>query len=89
MRLVRDPSLDDRDEFGRLLRYVTIGGSNVNVELVRRGGAAPYFYRKTRGRHADALERAVEGSVAAGRGLWGACPQARLNPQRRLDTGPS
>jgi endonuclease YncB( thermonuclease family) len=88
IRLVRDPALDDRDAYGRLLRYVTAGTTNVNVELVRRGAAAPYFYRRVRGRHANALERAARTALRERRGLWRVCPRARLNPNRLLETGP-
>jgi endonuclease YncB( thermonuclease family) len=80
IRLVRDPRLDDRDRYGRLLRYVVVGDTDVNVELVRRGAASPYFYRGERGRHADELLDAVASARDAGRGYWGACPDARLNP---------
>jgi endonuclease YncB( thermonuclease family) len=86
--LAGEAVLDDRDEHGRLLRYVMSGGRNVNVELVRLGAAAPYFYGGARGRHAGVLERAAQDAVAARRGLWRACPQARLQAKRRLDAGP-
>ena len=46
VRLAGDPALDDRDRYGRLLRYVFVGDENVNVELVRRGAASPYFFRE-------------------------------------------
>jgi endonuclease YncB( thermonuclease family) len=36
-----DPALDRVDRYGRILRYITRAGVNVNVELVRRGAAAP------------------------------------------------
>jgi micrococcal nuclease len=85
--LERDPRLDDRDRFGRLLRYVRAGSTDLNLELVRRGAAAPYFFRGEHGRHADALLRAAESAREARRGLWGACPSARLNPERALDSG--
>ena len=65
VRLARDSALDDRDRYGRLLRYVTAGATNVNVELVRRGAAAPYFFGSRSGRHADALLAAAESAVAA------------------------
>jgi endonuclease YncB( thermonuclease family) len=61
----------------------------VNVELVRRGAAAPYFYRGARGRHADELERAARTALRERRGLWRACPRARLSPNRLLETGPT
>src|SRR3954469_21273855 len=40
-----DPALDRVDRYGRLLRYLRRGALNVNLELVREGAAAPYFYR--------------------------------------------
>ncbi len=73
IELEGDPRLDDVDRFGRLLRYVHVSGSNVNVELVRRGAATPYFRRGARGRYADDLEAAVDEAREQRRGLWGAC----------------
>ncbi len=44
--LEADTALDKVDRYGRLLRYVRDGGVNVNLELVRRGAATPYFYKR-------------------------------------------
>lgn len=88
VELERDPSLDDRDRNGRLLRYVRTGGRDLNLELVRLGAAAPYFYRGERGRQADALLRAAKTALAERRGLWRACPAARLAPTRQIAAGP-
>lgn len=71
--LQNDPRLDGEDRYGRLLRYVFVDGTNVNVELVRKGAAAPYFRRGERGIHADRLLDAVDEARAAGRGMWGSC----------------
>lgn len=87
VELERDPALDDRDRFGRLLRYARSGGRNLNLALVDRGAAAPYFFRGERGRYADELLEAAEAARAAGRGLWGRCPAARLQPGRSLAAG--
>lgn len=87
--LLADPALDRVDRYGRLLRYVLRGTTSVNVELVRRGAAAPYFYRGERGRYAGALVRAAEQARAARRGLWGACPSTVLDPARAVATGSS
>ena len=73
VELERDPELDGVDRYGRLLRYATVDDTNVNVELVRRGAAAPYFFRDERGRLADELLDAVADARAAGRGMWGSC----------------
>ncbi|MDF2750125.1 MAG: nuc [Gaiellaceae bacterium] len=88
VELERDPRLDDRDRFGRLLRYVTRDGRLLNVALVERGAAAPYFFRGEQGRHADELLDAGQSALAARRGLWGGCPAATLDPDRALAAGP-
>lgn len=87
--LERDPALDAVDPYDRLLRYVLVGGRNVNVQLVARGAAAPYFFRNERGRYANALLDAARDARSAGRGLWGACPRARLEPGLGSVTGPA
>lgn len=71
--LERDPRLDAVDRYGRLLRYVWVGKTNVNVELVRRGAATPWFYGGDRGRYAARLIAAVSTAHRAARGMWGAC----------------
>jgi endonuclease YncB( thermonuclease family) len=87
--LETDPALDKVDRYGRLLRYLNRGGLNVNLELVRRGAAAPYFYRGERGRHAANLLSAAKAAKAARRGLWRACPGTTLDPYGPIATGTS
>lgn len=87
--VARDPALDERDDYGRLLRYVFVLPFNVNVDLVREGSAAPYFFRGRRGTYADELLDAVREARRERRGLWGACPGARLDPSRGALTGPA
>jgi micrococcal nuclease len=89
VKLVPDARLDAVDKYGRLLRYVFVGRRNVNVELVRRGAASPYFFRNVRGRYASALMNAVEDARDARRGYWGVCPAAELNPGIGSVTGPA
>ena len=87
LRLERDPRLDDVDRHGRLLRYAHVGTRNLNVEAVRSGSAAPYFYRGERGRYARQLEAAARSARSERRGLWAACPGTRLVPGRQIETG--
>jgi len=87
--LARDPGLDARDGYGRLLRYMFASGRNLNLELVRQGAASPYFYRKERGRYAEALLDAVDEARREQRGYWGACPSAELNTGIGSVTGPA
>ena len=89
LRLERDPALDDVDRHGRLLRYAHTSKANLNLELVRLGAAAPYFYRGERGRLAERLLAAARTARSAGHGLWTACPRARLLPTRQVDAGPA
>jgi len=86
--LVRDPALDSTDRYGRQLRYVLLGGTNVNIALVRQGAASPYFFGGEQGRYAGELLDAVREARGALRGYWGACPDARLEVTRGSVTGP-
>ena len=85
VELETDSRLDDVDRFGGLLRYVRVGPTDLNVELVRRGAAAPYFFRDARGAHADELLDAVASARAARRGMWGAC-RVEWRRDRPVDT---
>jgi micrococcal nuclease len=82
-----DPRLDRVDRYGRLLRYVHRGRTNVNVELVREGAAAPYFYDGARGRYASTLLAAAQSAKSAKRGLWKACASTLLDPTHAVATG--
>jgi endonuclease YncB( thermonuclease family) len=84
--LEADPPLDLVDRYGRLLRYLRRGGMNVNLQLVREGAAAPYFYAGARGRYATALLAAARSAKAARRGLWQACPHTVLDPEGPIET---
>lgn len=86
--LYADPALDRTDGYGRALRYVFRGSTNVNVLMVARGDAAPYFYRGERGRYAAGLERVALAAKKGRLGLWGACPGTVYDPVRAIDTGP-
>jgi endonuclease YncB( thermonuclease family) len=87
--LEADRALDRIDRYGRLLRYIRRSGVSVNVELVRRGAAAPYFYRGDRGRYAVPLLLAATSAKLAKRGLWRACPGTTLDPYHAVETGRS
>jgi endonuclease YncB( thermonuclease family) len=76
VRLLAEPATDRVDQYGRLLRYIIRAkdGLNVNVQLVRVGAAAPYFYNGRRGKYAALLERLALRAKAKKLGLWGRCP---------------
>lgn len=84
--LKEDPKLDKVDRYGRLLRYIFVGKTNVNLKLVEMGAAAPYFYRGDRGLYSTQILKAAEKAKAAKRGLWKACPGTRLTPSKAITT---
>ena len=78
----------DRDQFGRLLRYVKVGDLNVNLKMVEIGAATPYFYQGQMGKYSKQLLTAAKIAKEKGVGLWGACPSTQLDPFLRAQTDP-
>ena len=91
VRLAAEPATDSVDQYGRLLRYVVRvrDGLNVNIFLVKRGDAAPYFYRGREGRYAGLLTRDALRARSTHRGLWGVCRHTPVDFDRGVDTGPA
>ena len=90
IRLYGESKTDAVDAYGRLLRYVfrVRDGLNVNIQLVRVGAAAPYFYDYRRGRYASLLVRLALRARARHVGLWGRCPGTPWDPNHGVSTGP-
>ena len=86
---VTDPDLDQEDQYGRMLAWVWSPLELVNLSLVTRGAAAPYFYKGARGAFSDRLESEALAARAAQRGLWGACPGTPYAPTKGVSTGPA
>lgn len=76
VELERDTS--DVDSSGRLLRYVYVGGTMVNAQLLAEGFAKTQF-NPIDTRHQQVLLQREAEARAAGRGLWSAC--AASEPQ--------
>ena len=87
--LKTDPKLDQVDRYGRLLRYVFIGKTNINLELVKLGAATPYFYRGEKGQYASQILKAAQKAKSRSSGLWKSCPGTQLNPNEALTAGNS
>jgi len=90
VRLFAEPATDSADQYGRLLRYIVRAKDslNVNLQLVRVGAAAPYFYEGRRGKYAALLERLALRARAKKLGLWGACRHTPYAPDRGVETSP-
>ena len=84
MSLKTDPKLDKVDKFGRLLRYVFIGETNISLKLVEIGAAAPYFYRGEKGKYSSQILKAAQNAKANSLGLWKSCPRTVLAPNYPL-----
>ena len=75
VRLEADPALDDHDRFGRLLRYVFVGGDE-REPPARRGGRGERHGSSTATAGATRTTSSPPRTAAraAGAGLWRACP---------------
>lgn len=86
LSLMPDPKLDNVDSYGRLLRYVFIGKTNINLKLVEIGAAAPYFYKGEKGRYSTQILKAAQAAKAKSLGLWKICPGTKLTPTDSVTT---
>lgn len=64
--------LSDRDRYGRLLRYVRLGETMVNEQLVREGYVRVHTVPPDV-RYTERFQSAEREAREAGRGLWGGC----------------
>ena len=71
VRLEKD--VEDKDEYGRLLRYVWVYHTMVNAELVRFGYAYSYSYRPNT-RYQEYILQMEKEAREQQRGLWGLSP---------------
>lgn len=70
--VVPDPTQDRRDRYDRLLGYVERNGTDLGLEMIRRGLARVYVYGRRFGRYPQ-YRRAEGEARAAGRGTWARC----------------
>ena len=89
VRIEQDPKLDQVDRYRRKLAYVWKGDEDVNLTLVRDGAAGVWFFHGDRGRYAQKFLDAAEQAHADRKGLWGACPLARFDPNGSMSSGPA
>jgi endonuclease YncB( thermonuclease family) len=89
LALKADPNLDKVDRYGRILRYVFVGKTNINLKMVELGAAAPYFYRSERGKYSDSILIAAKAAQAKKLGMWKDCPGTKLTPNSAVTTSAS
>lgn len=84
VRLEKD--VKNRDNYGRLLRYVYVGDTFINLVLVQNGFAHASPYPPDVAHEADF--RAAEAKARAAKlGLWGACPPTSRRPSTPNENG--
>jgi len=76
VRLEKD--ITDKDKYGRSLRYVWVGETLINLELVKQGFANSYSYPPDI-KYQDDFVKAEQEARDAKRGLWGATCQENIN----------
>lgn len=65
--------IEDKDQYGRFLRYAYVDGIFVNAQLVAEGYAHASSYGPER-RYQQIFVQLQQYSKMLDRGLWGACP---------------
>ena len=70
VRLEKD--VEDKDKYGRLLRYVWLGGTMIDLELVKEGYARAYPYPPDT-KYAKEFAAAEASAKVVRLGLWRAC----------------
>ena len=84
--LKSDPVSASYDRYGRALRYIFVGKVNINLEMVKIGAAAPYFYQGEKGIYAAAMLKAAQDAKLYKAGLWKDCPGTALAPTKAITT---
>jgi endonuclease YncB( thermonuclease family) len=84
--LKADPASASYDRYGRALRYIFVGKLNVNLEMVKIGAAAPYFYQGERGIYSATMLKAAQDAKFYKVGLWKTCPGTQLVPTKAITT---
>jgi endonuclease YncB( thermonuclease family) len=73
LSIIEDTTLK-ADRYERQWLYLRSAARNINVQMVRRGYAVPYFMLGERGDFADRISEAAQDAEDHRRGLWGRCP---------------
>ena len=84
--LKADPASASFDRYGRALRYIFVGKLNVNLEMIKIGAAAPYFYQGEKGIYSAAMLKAAQNAKFYKVGLWKTCPGTQLVPTKAITT---
>lgn len=77
-----DPRADNRDRYGRLLRYVTAAGHDVGMQLIQAGRASAYYPASEPAPAKNGSYRAAQQAAEHARdGQWAHCTTAQEQKQ--------
>lgn len=68
--LESDPQNDDRDVHGRLLRFVSVDGTDINRQMIADGWAYAFLRYKFARSRRDAYRDAESSAKTSGAGIW-------------------
>lgn len=71
--LEQDSTQENRDEYGRLLRYVFIDSSNFNKFMISQGYAREYTFKGKIYKYQTEFIQAEKKARRENKGLWGSC----------------
>jgi len=72
--LESDPTQGDRDEYGRLLRYIFLeDGTNFNEFMLSEGYAREYTFKGSSYEYQLEFIQVQRGAREENKGLWGSC----------------
>lgn len=70
VRLEQDSDKPGTDEYGRLLRYVFLGDTNINEQMIRDGYAYEYTYKSEKYTYQNQFKKAEKFARENKLGLW-------------------
>lgn len=71
--LESDSTQKDRDEYGRLLRYVFLNNSNFNKFMLSEGFAREYTFKGNSYKYQSEFIQAEKSAGKEKKGIWGSC----------------
>lgn len=71
--LESDPTQGEKDEYGRLLRYVFLDGLNFNKYMIDNGYAREYTFKSRIYKYQSEFIQAENQAKKESKGLWGSC----------------
>lgn len=68
-----DPTQKNRDEYGRLLRYIFLDDLNFNKSMISEGYVREYTFKSSSYKYQSEFIQAEKKAKKENKGLWGSC----------------